>query len=270
LRFAKEKLDLAFAMAVAAILSLTVLPASGGSPSEANSTYFDLRVPHPFTSPDGGQTRCFDVDHCYGPPPGGWAWQAEDVGKFDASTPLPPFDPNHPQPYRSRDGGQTRCFIGYGCKGPPPGGWLWTESGDAQATWYQKLWSWIRGAVVPWTRDVGLPATNEALQQGLPDPISIPLSGVDMSIAMTEFLQKIEKDGNAQLIEIEVSGVCPAKTCSKNAIADAANDLSNFSFMGTGNIAKAFSVANMSHAQYGSYVQSIVAEWARQAGYTVN
>jgi hypothetical protein len=117
---------------------------------------------------------------------------------------------------------------------------------------------------------VGLPATNEALQQGLPDPISIPLSGVDMSIAMTEFLQKIEKDGNAQLIEIEVSGVCPAKTCSKNAIADAANDLSNFSFMGTGNIAKAFSVANMSHAQYGSYVQSIVAEWARQAGYTVN
>src|SRR5712671_2285597 len=31
----------------------------------------DLRVPHRFTSPDGGATRCFDAAHCYGPPEGG-------------------------------------------------------------------------------------------------------------------------------------------------------------------------------------------------------
>jgi hypothetical protein len=229
----------------------------------------DLRVPHPFTSPDGGQTRCFDAVRCYGPPEGGWAWEAEDVGKFDASAPLPPFDPNRPHTFRPRDGGQTRCFIGYGCKGPPPGGWLWTENGDPQATWYQKLWSWIRGAVVPWTRDIGLPATSEALQQGLPDPISLPSSGIDTSIAITEFLQTIDKEGNTQLMEIEVSSVCPAKTCSMNAIAEAADDLSNYPFMGTDNIARAISVANMTPAQYRSYVQSIVTEWAKQAGYTV-
>jgi hypothetical protein len=229
----------------------------------------DLRVPHPFTSRDGGATRCFDAGDCYGPPEGGWAWEAEDVGKFDASVPLPPFDPNTPQPYRPRDGGRTRCFIGYGCQGPPPGGWLWTENGDAPAAWYQKLWSWIRGAVVPWTRDVGLPATNAALQQGLPDPTAMPLNGVDTSIAITQFLQTIEKDRNTQLMETTVSGVCPAKTCSKKAIDEAADDLSNFSFMGTGNISKVFSVANMSHAQYRSYVQSIVTEWATQAGYTM-
>jgi hypothetical protein len=136
-------------------------------------------------------------------------------------------------------------------------------------TWYQKVWSWIRGVVVPGIRDVGLPATNEALQQGLPDPISIPLSVADTSITITQFLQTIDKGGNAQLMEIAVSGVCPAKTCSKNAIAEAAEDLSNFSFMGTGNISRAFSVAKMSHAQYQFYVQSIVTEWVKQAGYTV-
>ena len=235
----------------------------------AGESHFDLSVPHPFKSPDGGETRCFDEVHCYGPPAGGWAWQAEDVGKFDASAPRPPFDPNRPQPYRPRDGGQTRCFIGYGCKGPPPGGWLWVENGDAQTTWYQKLWSWIRGAVVPWMRDVSLSATDEALQQGLPDPVSIPSSATETSIAITQFLQTIEKNRNAQLMEIAVSGVCPPKTCTKNAIAEAADDLSNFPFMGAGNISKAFSVANVSHAQYQSYVQSIVTEWAKQAGYTV-
>jgi hypothetical protein len=227
---------------------------------------FDVRVPHPFISPDGGQTRCFDAVRCYGPPEGGWAWQAEDVGRFDASAALPPFDPNRPQPYRSRDGGQTRCFTGYRCYGPPPGGWLWPAQ---QATWYQKAWSWVRGVVVPGIRDVGVPATNEALQQGLPDPISLPLSGVDTSIAITQFLQTIAKDGNTQIIDQLVAGLCPAKTCSKNAIAEAADGLSNYSFMGTDNISRAISVANMSHAQYQSYVQSIVAEWVKRAGYRV-
>ena len=97
----------------------------------------------------------------------------------------------------------------------------------------------------------------------------MPLSGVDTSITITQFLQTIEKGGNTQLMEIAVSGVCPAKTCSKNAIAEAADDLSNFPFIGTGNVSKAFSVANMSHAQYQFYVQSIVTQWAKQAGYTV-
>jgi hypothetical protein len=178
-------------------------------------TLFDLAIPHPFTSPDGRQTRCFDADHCYGPPPGGWAWQAEDVGKFNASAPLRPFDPNRPQPYRSQDGGQTRCFVGYGCYGPPPGGWLWTTSSDEQETWYQKIWSWIRSVALPWSRDIGLPATNEALQQGLPEQVSMPLSGVDSSIELTQFLQTIEKDRNSQIMEIEVSNVCPTKTCSR-------------------------------------------------------
>jgi hypothetical protein len=228
----------------------------------------DLSVPRPFTSSDGGETRCFDA-HCYGPPEGGWAWDADDVGKFDASVTLPPFDPDRPQPYRSRDGGQTRCFVGYGCKGPPPGGWRWTTSTDAQETWYQKVWSWISSVGFPWTRDLGLPATNEALQQGLPEPISMPLSGVDTSITITQFLQTVENDGNTQVMQITVSSLCPAKACSKNAIAEAADDLSNFSFMGTGSISKAFSVANMNHAQYQSYVRSIVTQWAKQAGYTM-
>lgn len=115
---------------------------------------------------------------------------------------------------------------------------------------------------------MGLPATNEALQQGLPDPISLPLSGVDTSIGITEFLQTIDR-ANMQVMRQEIEGLCPAKTCSKNAIAEAADDLSNYSFMGTGSISKALSVANMNHAQYQSYVQSIVTEWAKQAGYTV-
>jgi hypothetical protein len=115
---------------------------------------------------------------------------------------------------------------------------------------------------------VGLPATNEALQQVLPEPISTPLSGVDTSIVITQFLQTVEK-ANTQIIRQEIEGLCSAKTCSKNAIAEAAADLSNFPFMGTGNISRTFSVANMSHAQYQSYVQSIVTEWAKQAGYTV-
>jgi hypothetical protein len=232
----------------------------------AQVTQFDLAIPHPFTSPDGGQTRCFDADHCYGPPPGGWAWEAEDIGKFNASA---QFDPNRPQPYRPRDGGQTRCFIDYGCKGPPPGGWLWTNSSDEHGTWYQKVWSWIRSVAFPSTWYIALPATNEALQQGLPEPISMPLSGVDTSVAITQFLKTIEKNRNAQLMEIAVSSVCPAKTCSKNAIAQAADDLSNFSFMGTGNLSRFFSVADMSHVQYESYTQSIVTEWAKQAGYTM-
>jgi hypothetical protein len=229
----------------------------------------DLRVPHPFTSPNGGQTRCFDAVDCYGPPEGGWAWEAEDIGKFDASAPLPPFDPNRPQPYRPKDGGQTRCFIGYGCKGPPPGGWLWTENGDAQATWYQKLWSWIRGAVVPWTRDVGLPATSEALQQGLPEPISTALDVTQTSIEITQFLQKIERDGNRQIMDQILAGLCPAKTCSNQAIAEAADDLSNFPFMGSENLSIALSISSMSPAQYQSYVRSIVTQWAKQEGYNM-
>ena len=71
---------------------------------------FDFNVPHPFTSLEGGRTRCFIGYGCYGPPPGGWAWEAEDVDTFVASAPLARFDPNRPQSYRSRDGGQTRCF----------------------------------------------------------------------------------------------------------------------------------------------------------------
>lgn len=35
------------------------------------------------------------------------------------------FDPHQPRPYTSRDGGQSRCFVGDGCFGPPPGGWSW-------------------------------------------------------------------------------------------------------------------------------------------------
>jgi hypothetical protein len=233
----------------------------------ALEAYFDLTVPHPFTSRDGGQTRCLDTLHCYGPPEGGWAWQAEDVGKFDASAPLPPFDPDRPQPYRSDEAGQTRCFVGYRCYGPPPGGWRWAENGGAHATWYQKVWSWI-GSALPWTRDVGVPATNDALQQGLPEEISMPLEGGDTSIAITQFLQTINR-ANTQVIRQELEGLCPAKTCSKSAIAEAADDLSNYSFMGTGNISRALSVANMSHAQYQSYVQSIVTEWVKQVGYAV-
>jgi hypothetical protein len=260
-------------VALALWLGLTAALASPGGGlgsalcAEAWETYIDLRMPRPFTSPDGGETRCFDAVRCYGPPEGGWAWQAEDVGKFDASAPLPPFDPNRPRPYRSVDGGQTRCFIGYRCYGPPPGGWLWTENGDAQATWYQRVWSWIRGAIVPWIGDVGLPATNEALQQGLPDPISMPLSGVESSVTIAQVLLTIEKDGNTQIMDQTVAGLCPAKTCSKKAITDAADELSEYSFMGTHNISQAVSVAPMSHAQYQSFVQSVVTEWAKNAGY---
>jgi hypothetical protein len=125
----------------------------------------------------------------------------------------------------------------------------------------------MRGAV-PWTRDVGLPATNEALQQGLPEEISMPLSGVDASIAITQFLQTID-EANTQVIRQEIEGLCPVKTCSKSDIAQAADDLSNFSFMGTDNMSRAFSVANMSHGQYQSYVQSIVIEWVKRADYAV-
>jgi hypothetical protein len=97
----------------------------------------------------------------------------------------------------------------------------------------------------------------------------MPLNGIDTSIAITQFLKTIEKDRNTQLMEVAVSSVCPAKTCSKNAIAEAADDLSNFPFMGTGNISRFFSVADMSHAQYQFYTQSMVTAWARQAGYKV-
>jgi hypothetical protein len=115
---------------------------------------------------------------------------------------------------------------------------------------------------------VGVPAANEALQQALPEPISTPLSGVDTSITITQFLRTLDK-ANTETMRQEIKGLCSAKACSKNAIAQAADDLSNFSFMGTSNISSAFSVANMSHAQYESYVQSIVTEWVKQAGYTV-
>jgi hypothetical protein len=70
-------------------------------------------------------------------------------------------------------------------------------------------------------------------QQGLLEEISMPLSGVDASIGIPQFLQTIDK-ANTQVIRQEMEALCPAKTCPKNAIAQAADDLSNFSFMGIG------------------------------------
>jgi hypothetical protein len=116
--------------------------------ANAQPQNFDVTVPHAFTSPDNGETRCFVVIGCIGVPAGGWAWRAQDVGTFDASAPRPPFDPNHPRPYWSPDICCTanstavpnwqarfgpRCFVGYGCFGPPPGGWQWTAADVALA-----------------------------------------------------------------------------------------------------------------------------------------
>jgi hypothetical protein len=110
-------------------------------------------------------------------------------------------------------------------------------------------------------------------QQSVPDTasaqlISTALDTTEVSLAVAKFLQTVDQANN-QKIDQTIAGLCPARNCSKDAISEAADELSNLSFIRAGNISKALSVSAMSPAQYQSYVRTIVTARAKQTGYTV-
>jgi hypothetical protein len=269
--------------AVLAALGLAVgARAQGDADANVQSQNFDVTIPRAFTSPDNGQTRCFVGIGCIGVPAGGWAWRLQDIGGFDASAPRPPFDPNHPEPYWSPDTCctassiavpdwqaryGTRCFVGYGCFGPPPGGWQWTDEDIGPVPQADQS---LPARPVPLSSADILSVIKTALQHGLQFPISLPLSGVESSITIAQFLQTVS-DANKRILDDDIRGWCgPSKMCSAAQLTQAADDVSNIPFMGVTNIKSGLSVSAMSQQQYQSFIQDVVTTRAKQLGYAVD
>jgi filamentous hemagglutinin family protein len=114
----------------------------------------------------------------------------------------------------------------------------------------------------------------ESIRTGLLSQIpwffSTPYKLATSGAAVAEFLQTVSAR-NRFIMDETIKPICgQGPTCSASAIAEAADELSNYPFMGAGNIRSALSVAEMTTEQHQDYVRQITAERAKQLGYVID